>query len=45
MDDTGLAWQQALGDWWQGENPGCAKRCIRRVPFSATGSSGDKSAA
>ncbi|MFH0473812.1 2-succinyl-5-enolpyruvyl-6-hydroxy-3-cyclohexene-1-carboxylic-acid synthase [Kluyvera ascorbata] len=21
MDDTGLAWQQALGDWWQGEKP------------------------
>ena len=21
LDDTGLAWQQALGDWWQGEKP------------------------
>ena len=30
MDDTGLSWQQRLGDWWQD---------------SATGSSGDKSAA
>ncbi|WLI77830.1 2-succinyl-5-enolpyruvyl-6-hydroxy-3-cyclohexene-1-carboxylic-acid synthase [Kosakonia sp. H02] len=21
MDDTGLAWQQALGDWWQDDKP------------------------
>ncbi|EPL8477167.1 2-succinyl-5-enolpyruvyl-6-hydroxy-3-cyclohexene-1-carboxylic-acid synthase, partial [Pluralibacter gergoviae] len=21
MDDTGLAWQQALGDWWQDDQP------------------------
>ncbi|WP_200550350.1 2-succinyl-5-enolpyruvyl-6-hydroxy-3-cyclohexene-1-carboxylic-acid synthase [Kosakonia sp. LAM2021] len=21
MDDTGLAWQQALGDWWQADTP------------------------
>ena len=21
MDDTGLAWQQAPGDWWQGDKP------------------------
>lgn len=21
MDDTGLAWQQALGEWWQSEKP------------------------
>lgn len=21
MDDTGLDWQQALGDWWQGDKP------------------------
>ncbi|WP_373963481.1 2-succinyl-5-enolpyruvyl-6-hydroxy-3-cyclohexene-1-carboxylic-acid synthase [Kosakonia sacchari] len=21
MDDTGLAWQQALGDWWQSDTP------------------------
>ncbi|MEY8711397.1 2-succinyl-5-enolpyruvyl-6-hydroxy-3-cyclohexene-1-carboxylic-acid synthase [Mangrovibacter phragmitis] len=21
MDDTGLTWQQALGNWWQGEKP------------------------
>lgn len=26
MNDTGLVWQQRLGDWWQDEKPGCAKR-------------------
>lgn len=21
MDDTGLSWQQRLGDWWQDDKP------------------------
>jgi 2-succinyl-5-enolpyruvyl-6-hydroxy-3-cyclohexene-1-carboxylate synthase len=29
MDDTGVEWQQQLGDWWQSDKPGCARRCIR----------------
>lgn len=45
MNDTGLVWQQRLGDWWQDEKPGCAKRVDWQATNSATGSSGDKNAA
>lgn len=45
MNDTGLVWQQRLGDWWQDEKPGCAKRVDWKATNSATGSSGDKNAA
>ncbi len=45
MDDTGLSWQQRLGDWWQDDNRGRGKRLVWKVKNSATGSSGDKSAA
>lgn len=31
LDDTGLDWQQSLGDWWQVKNRGCAsERTLKR---------------
>lgn len=27
MDETGVEWQQQLGNWWQSDKPGCARRC------------------
>ncbi len=42
MDDTGLSWQQRLGDWWQDDKRGCVKRLVWKVKNSATGSSGAK---
>jgi 2-succinyl-5-enolpyruvyl-6-hydroxy-3-cyclohexene-1-carboxylate synthase len=27
MDDTGVEWQQQLGNWWQSDKPGCVRRC------------------
>ncbi|MGU0161619.1 hypothetical protein ACVXHB_24630 [Escherichia coli] len=45
MDDTGLSWQERLGDGGRTTNRGCVKRLVWEVKNSATGSSGDKSAA
>ena len=30
MDDTGLAWQQALGDWWQDDKPWLSEALLAR---------------
>lgn len=45
MDETGIASQQRLGDWWQDDKPGCEKRVGWKATNSATGFSGDKNAA
>ncbi len=45
MDDTGLSWQQRLGDWWQDDKPWLREAPRLESENSATGSSGDKSAA
>ena len=45
MDDTGISWQQRLGDWWQDDKPWLREAPRRESENSVTGSSGDKSAA
>ncbi len=45
MDDTGLSWQQRLGDWWQDDKPWLREAPRLESENSATGSSGGKSAA
>lgn len=45
MDDTGLSWQQRLGDWWHDDKPWLREAPRLESENSATGSSGDKSAA
>jgi 2-succinyl-5-enolpyruvyl-6-hydroxy-3-cyclohexene-1-carboxylate synthase len=45
MDETGVEWQQQLGDWWQSDKPWLRRRCSWRARSSATGSSGGKNAA
>jgi 2-succinyl-5-enolpyruvyl-6-hydroxy-3-cyclohexene-1-carboxylate synthase len=36
MDDTGVEWQQQLGDWWQSDKP-WLRLCIWKAKSSATG--------
>ncbi|XPE62541.1 hypothetical protein ACNKHU_13875 [Shigella flexneri] len=45
MDDTGLAGNSVWVTGGRTTNRGCAKRLVWKVKNSATGSSGDKSAA
>lgn len=45
MDETGLARQQRLGDWWQDDKPRLREARRLEVTNSATGSSGVKNAA